>query len=332
MKRRLLRPVRWTPPPAPPRREQSDPPLPPVRRIDVPGTGPEDVVVDADGRIITGVSDGSILRIDATTGAIEVIGNSGGRPLGLEVCPDGSVLICDSRRGLLRLDPASGQVDVLVDTIDGVPLIGASNAVQTGDGTIYFSSSTQRFEVEDHVGDIMEHRGTGRLFRRDPDGGVETLLEGLQFANGVVLAPDGSHVLVAESGGYCVTRYWLTGSRAGQSDTLVENLPGFPDNMSLGSDGLVWVSIAAPRNPLLDRLQPRPVVLRQVSWLLPAWLRPKGERTVWVMALSFDGAIVHDLQRPGDDYHFVTSVWEDGGTLYLGSFYDTAIAVTSVPS
>jgi sugar lactone lactonase YvrE len=309
----------------------SDPPLPPVRRIEVPGTGPEDVVLDAEGHVLTGVAEGQILRIDPQNGAIEIVGDSGGRPLGLEVCPDGSVLVCDSRRGLLRLDPTSGQVEVLVGAIDGRPLIGTSNAVLDVDGTIYFSASTRRFEVEDHVGDLMEHSGTGRLFRRDPDGRVETLLDGLQFANGVVLAPDRSCVLVAESGGYCVTRYWLTGPRAGQTDSLIDNLPGFPDNMSLGSDGLVWVSIASPRNRLLDALLPRATVLRQLTWLLPARVRPKEERTVWVIAVSFDGEIVHDLQRPGDDYFMVTSVWEDGGTLYLGSFHDTAIAVTRVP-
>ncbi len=53
---------------------------------------------------------------------------------------------------------------------------------------------------------------------------------------------------------------------------------------------------------------------------------------MWVLALTFDGEIVHDLQRPGDDYLFVTSVREHDGTLYLGSFYEPAIAVTSVPS
>jgi sugar lactone lactonase YvrE len=305
--------------------------MPPLRLIRVPGPGPEDVVLDRSGQLLTGLADGRILRIDPRGDAIEVIGNSGGRPLGLEVCADGTVLICDSRRGLLRLDPATGEVHVLVDSIDGIPLIGTSNAVQAADGTIYFTSSTQRFEVEDHVGDILEHTTTGRLFRRDPDGRVETLLEGLSFANGVVLAPDESFLLFAQTGRYCITRYWLQGPRAGQSEPLLENLAGFPDNMSVGSDGLVWVAIAGPRNSVLEALLPKPGVLRQISWLLPARIRPKAERTAWVMGLSFDGEIVHDLQRPGEDYHFVTSVWEDAGTLYLGSFYEPAIAVTSVP-
>ena len=49
-----------------------------------------------------------------------------------------------------------------------------------------------------------------------------------------------------------------------------------------------------------------------------------------MLAVSFDGEIVHDLQKPGDDYSFVTSVIERDGTLYLGSLHDQAIGVTSV--
>ncbi len=159
---------------------------------------------------------------------------------------------------------------MLVGSVDDGPLNFASNVVvDDADGTMYFSASTRRFDLEHYLGDLLEHSGTGRLFRRDPDGAVTTLLDGLDFANGVVLAPDRSCVLVAQTGRYCVTRYWLTGPAAGTSDTLIDNLPGFPDNMSLGSDGLVWISLPTARNPLLDKLLPLPGVLRQLVWLVP---------------------------------------------------------------
>ena len=75
-------------------------------------------------------------------------------------------------------------------------------------------------------------------------------LEGLAFANGVALAADESFVCVAESGGRRVVRLWLTGERAGTRDLFVEDLPGYPDNISRGSDGLVWVTIASPTDPV----------------------------------------------------------------------------------
>jgi sugar lactone lactonase YvrE len=328
MPRRLLRPRRRGPPAPTARARQtaSTTPLPPLRLIPLPAPGPEDVVVDREGMLLTGVADGRILRVDPADGSWTEVADTGGRPLGLEPCPDGTILCCDSRRGLLRVG-VDGVVDVLVEEIDGVRLNFASNVVRDDDGTVYFSASTRRFDLEHYLGDMLEHSGTGRLFRRTPDGQVETLLDGLDFANGVVLAPDRSCVVVAQTGGYCVTRYWLRGPKAGTSEPLIENLPGFPDNMALGSDGLIWVSIPTARNPLLDRLLPLPGFLRQATWLLPEALRPAPARTVWALALDWDGGIVHDRQGPGTDYAMVTSAIERAGTVYLGSLHEPAIAV-----
>jgi sugar lactone lactonase YvrE len=325
----LIHPKRWSPEPAPARarRTASERSLPPLRRLELPAAGPEDVVVDAEGRVLAGLGDGRIVRVDPANGAVETVADTGGRPLGLECCADGSILVCDSRRGLLRVDP-SGAIEVLVAAVDDGPLNFASNVViDESDGAMYFSASTRRFDLEHYMGDILEHSGTGRLFRRDASGEVTTLLDGLDFANGVVLAPDRSCVLVAQTGRYCVTRYWLSGPAAGTSDTLIDNLPGFPDNMALGSDGLVWISLPTARNPLLDRLLPLPGVLRQLVWVLPEQVQPKPAKMVWVLGVSFDGEIVHDLQGAGVGYSMVTSVWESDGTLYLGSLHERAIAV-----
>ncbi|WP_280266318.1 SMP-30/gluconolactonase/LRE family protein [Nocardia wallacei] len=329
-----FRAQRWMPPIATPRARQkcSTPPMPDLRLLVLPAAGPEDVVVAPDGRILTGVTDGSILAVDPKDGAVEQIAHTGGRPLGLHAEPDGSLLICDSERGLLRLDKPHGTPEVLVAEVDGQRLTFASNVVADSDGTIYFSASTRRYSLDNYMGDFFEHSGTGRLFRRHPDGRVETLLDGLQFANGVVLAPDRSCVLVAETAAYRVARYRLTGPQAGTSDYLVENLPGFPDNMGLGSDGLAWVTLVTPRNPLLDRLLPMPGVLRRIVWAIPAALQPKPARTAWVQAFDFTGALVHDLQREGGDYALVTGVAERAGTLYLGSLVESAIAVTHIPA
>ena len=53
-------PVRWQPPPV-----DQIPDFPPadLTVVPVPGNAPEDVVVDADGHIWTGVDDGRIVRI-----------------------------------------------------------------------------------------------------------------------------------------------------------------------------------------------------------------------------------------------------------------------------
>jgi sugar lactone lactonase YvrE len=272
-----------------------------------------------------------VLRV-GTDGRVEVVADTGGRPLGIELLGDGRLLVCDARRGLLAVDPAASAVEVLVDRVAGEPMRFCNNAAVAADGTVYFTDSSRRFGIDHWRADLLEHSGTGRLLRRDPGGAVEVLLDGLQFANGVALAADESFVAVAETGAYRLTRLWLTGGGAGRTDVLVENLPGFPDNLSCGPTGLIWIALGSPRNPLLDRLHRLHPALRRGVWTLPERLQPKPVRTLWVQAVDAGGAVVHDLQGPGDRYTMVTGVREHQGRLYLGSLAERAVAVLDLPA
>ncbi len=321
--RRRIEPRRWRPPPA--ESSERTAALRVDRLLRTGGYGPEDARFDDQGRVVTGTADGRIRRLDPATGECTVLAETGGRPLGVRPLPDGRVLVCDHDRGLLRISPG-GEVEVLVDA----KFSFASNVVQTPDGAIWFTTSTSRWDLEHHVGDMFEHSGTGRLLRRDPDGRVTTVLTGLKFANGLVRTPDGSSLLIAETAGYRITRLWLTGERAGTTEPFVANLPGFPDNLSLGSDGLLWVAIAAPRKALLDRLLPLPGVLRLLLWNLPAAIRPKATPIAWVLAFDLAGRRVHDLRSSDGRYGFVTSVDERDGTLVLGSLTEQDIALVRV--
>ncbi len=329
-----VRPVVWRPPPAPARARapRSATPLPPLTVLSVPGVGPEDVAVDISGRVVTGTDDGRIWRIGRK--GMREVANTGGRPLGIEVLPRaGGLIVCDARRGLLRVDPETSSVEVLCDEVDGRRMVFCNNAAVAADGTIYFSDSSRRFGIDYWKADLIEHSGTGRLLRRNPDGAVEVLLDGLQFANGVALAPDGSFVTVAETGAYRIQRLWLTGEKAGTADVLIDNLPGFPDNISTGSDGLIWITIGSRRDAMLDRLHPLPPVLRRMVWALPERLHPAPVPTVWVMAVDVDGRVVHDLQAPGglDQFSLVTGVREVGGRVHVGSLTSHSIAFFDLP-
>jgi sugar lactone lactonase YvrE len=131
-------PVRWQPPPVDP---LPDLPSADLTVIPVPGNAPEDVVVDADGNIWTGVDDGRIVRI-SPAGEPTVVGETSGKPLGLAVARDGRLLVCTNPRGLLAMDTGSGKFEKLVEEVDGRPLQFCSNVTETSDGTIYFTEST----------------------------------------------------------------------------------------------------------------------------------------------------------------------------------------------
>ncbi|UJW35875.1 SMP-30/gluconolactonase/LRE family protein [Saccharothrix sp. AJ9571] len=298
-----------------------------VRLVPVNGNGPEDVVVDATGAVYTGFDDGRIIRVSDDGRRIELIADTGGRPLGLELYGD-DLLVCDASRGLLVVSPTSGAVKTLATSALGKPIMICNNAAVAADGTIYFSDSSDRFPLSAWREDLIEQHAGGRLLRCSPDGQISLVGDGLQFANGVALAPDESFVAVAETGAFAVRRYWLDGS--GRQDLLASDLAGYPDNISTGSDGLIWVTQASPRVPALDLVRRLPGPLRLGVRRLPVGLQPSPSRTTGALGLSVDGAVVHDFRGEIPGFHMATGIRERDGLLYLGSLEERAIAITSL--
>lgn len=293
----------------------------------LPAMGCEDVLVLPDGGVVTGTEDGSIWRLDPDTGSVRRLAHTGGRPLGIEAFGDGDLLVCDPHRGLLRVDPATGRVTVLATQVDGTPILVCNNAAIARDGTIWFSDSSQVHPLSRWKHDFLHVTRTGRLLRRDPDGTVSVALDGLAFANGVALAADESWVAVAESCSHTVVRLWLTGPRTGERDHLVTDLPGWPDNMARGSDGLTWVAIGSPTDPLLERLQRAPSAVKRLALSLPEPLQPKPQQVARAVAYDDTGRLVHDIELREVGFHMVTGVREDRGRVWMGSLREPAIAV-----
>jgi sugar lactone lactonase YvrE len=302
--------------------------------VPVPGPGAEDVVVGGagpdEGAVFTGTADGSIFRISHDGRHIDRIAQTGGRPLGIELDLDGRLLVCDAHLGVLRVDPRSGAVEAVVDQLDRAPMMFCNNAAIAGDGTVWFSDSSTRYGIEQWKDDFVQATRTGRLARLSPDGTLAVVLDGLAFANGVALSSDESYVAVAETGARTVVRWWLTGPKAGTRDFLVSDLPGYPDNIARGSDGLIWVSIASPIDPLVERLQRGPLRLRRLVTKIPERLQPAPKHTVRAQAYDDAGTLVHDLDIQGSAYHMVTGVREHDGRVWLGSLHEPAVAVVSL--
>jgi sugar lactone lactonase YvrE len=299
----------------------------PLTVIPVPGDGAEDVLVDTEGAVYTGTADGSVFRIRDEGRRIDRVGHTGGRPLGLELLPDGRLLVCDAHRGLLALDPASGAVEQLTDTVHGQRMVFCNNAAVHSSGEIWFTDSSRLHGIEQWKADLVEDTRSGRLLRRTTSGEVEVALDGLRFANGVALAADESYVAVAETAARTVVRHWLTGPMKSRTDLLADDLPGYPDNIARGSDGLVWVTIASPTDPVLERLMRAPRLLRRLAWRLPEAVQPKPARTVRVMAFDDTGRTVHDISADASSYHMATGVREHAGRVWLGSLEEAAVAV-----
>lgn len=294
--------------------------------------GPEDVAGGPDGRVYTGTSDGRILRMWANGGGVEVFAEPGGRPLGLEFDAAGNLLVANAYLGLQRIS-ADGSVEVLTDRFDGEPITYADDLAVAEDGTIYFSDASSKFGAMKAGGsyqasllDIMEHGGHGRVLRYDPATSETTLvLGGLNFANGVAISDDQQYLLVNETGHYRVLKHWLAGPSAGDTEVLIDNLPGFPDNINNGLSGKFWVGLVAPRNRLLDRLSDRPW-LRRVVQRLPAAVRPKAVPSSHVIAIDGNGEVLMNLQDTAARLPALTGVYEDRDALWLTTLFGTTLA------
>ena len=158
------------------------------------------------------------------------------------------------------------------------------------------------------------------------------MLDNLTFTNGVALSHDGEYLLLAETGPYRISKVWLAGPRAGQRETLLDNLPGLPDNITTGTDGVFWVALPSHRSRVLDSLLPKPGRIRTVVWALPDALQPAASRCTFVLGIDGQGNVVHNLQADGKRFHYVTGVREGAGHLWLGSLAEKSFARVPWPA
>lgn len=310
-----------------------------LKTIDIGGeTGPEHIAIGPDGQLYAAVASGAVLRMTPDGGAREVFVNTGGRVLGFDFDAQGRMIAADAIKGLLAITP-DRQVRVLADRVGPAdPIRYADAVVVAADGRIFFTDASTRFApaqwggtFEASVLDILEQSATGRVLAHDPASGrTRIVAHGLSFANGIALSADGRALFVNETGRY---RVWKIDAEAtdldlsrpsAQARVLLDNLPGYPDNLLRGLDGKIWLGFAKPRNPTIDRLADKPF-LRLVTLRLPRFLWPVPKSYGHVIAFAEDGRIVTDLQDPSGDYPETTAITETHQRLYVQSLHARAI-------
>lgn len=290
--------------------------------------GPEHVVVGADGMLYTAVASGHILRMRQDGGGQTVFAATGGRPLGLDFDARGNLIVADAIKGVLSVAP-DGKVTLLTDAVDGKPIGFANAVVVAGNGKIYVSDASARFSaaraggtVEAAMLDVMEQSATGRVLEYDPaTASTRVVARGLSFANGLALSADQRQLFVAESGRYRVWKIALAADGldlarpSPQAAILVDNLPGYPDNLTRGLNGKLWLGLGGQRNDL-DAMAERPY-LRELALRIPRFLWSMPKPYGHVVALSEDGTVLDDLQDPGGASPLTTGVTETAERLYI---------------
>lgn len=295
--------------------------------------GPEHIVVAKDGKLYTTVASGNILRMNPDGSALEVFANSGGRVLGFDFDVAGNLIAADAVKGLLSISPDK-KITVLADKVGADPIRFADAVVVAANGKMYVSDASTRFApaqwggvFEASVLDILEQSATGRILEYDPATRTTRIVaRGLSFANGVALSQDEQTLFVNETGKY---RVWKIAVKAADLDVsqaspsasvLMDNLPGYPDNLMRGLDGKIWLGFAKPRNPTIDKMADKPF-MRKLTLRLPRALWPIPKAYGHVMAFTEDGKVVADLQDPSGTYPETTAVTETRERLYIQSLH-----------
>jgi YD repeat-containing protein len=295
--------------------------------------GPEHIAIGKDGKLYTTVASGNILRMNPDGSKQEVFVNTGGRVLGFDFDASGNLIAADVNKGLLSISPGR-KITVLTDKVYGDPIRYADAVVVAKSGKMYLSDASTRFAPKDWGGtfeasvlDILEQASTGRILEYDPaKKTTRVVAKGFSFANGVALSQDEKTLFVNETGKY---RVWKISVNARDLDisnpsklskVLLDNLPGYPDNLMRGLNGKIWLGFAKPRNPTIDKLAAKPF-MRKLTLRLPRAMWPVPKSYGHVMAFTEDGKVVADLQDPSGAYPETTAVTETADRLYIQSLH-----------
>lgn len=311
-----------------------------LRKVEVIGLGmvesPEDVILDEQDNIYCGSRHGEIIRFFAPDyQRMEVYAHIGGQPLGLAFDGAKTLYVCVGGMGLYRVMPDRRVEKVTDETnrslfsvVDDSRLRLADDLDIAPDGRIFFSEATVRYEMHEWPTDALEGRGNGRIICYDPKlKKTTTVLRNLIFPNGIALASDQQSILFAQTWACSIKRYWFDGPKKGRVETVIDDLPGYPDNINHASDGNYWLALLGMRSPSFDLAMRKPGFRRRMSKQLPGdeWLFP-NINTGCIVKFNEKGGILDALWDLGGANHpMITSMREHRGYLYIGGISNNRI-------
>jgi ribose transport system permease protein len=141
------------------------------------------------------------------------------------------------------------------------------------------------------------------------------------------MAHDGQSFLFAQTWACSISRYWFDGPKKGTVESVVGDLPGYPDNINRASDGTYWLAIVGMRTPSLDLALKMPGFRRRMARRIAPdeWMYP-NINTGCVIRFDENGRIIETLWDLGGQNHpMITSMREHKGHLYIGGILNNRV-------
>ncbi|KAI6183783.1 Adipocyte plasma membrane-associated protein [Aphelenchoides bicaudatus] len=314
--------------------------------------GPESILVEGD-TLYTGTWDGKILKI--VNGQIKktlyLVESSGqcatydsepqcGRPLGIRRFNKDNLVVVDTYHGVFLANVEAGTSKLIFSAKTKVGGYAPKflNDVEVIDSdTILVTDSSTNYDRRRFLHVLFEQAPVGRVLEiKISTGAARVVLSGLHFANGIQLHPDKKSVIVSECSMSKILRFYISGPKTGEAEIFADNLPGFPDNIRLSTQGTFYVGLASPRYQgklsLFDALGPHSWARKLLASALPE--RYLGlvfglfkSNYGLVVELDINGKIIGSYHDPdGSIVPDVSQVSDDQHYLYLGSFHSNFIA------
>jgi ribose transport system permease protein len=124
-----------------------------------------------------------------------------------------------------------------------------------------------------------------------------------------------------------IFRHWIDGPRRGETEIVIDALPGNPDNINRASDGCYWLALVGIRTPTFDLAARKPGFRRRMVKQVPGdeWLSA-GLNHGCVLKFNEAGEVLESYWDPtGISHSTLTSMREHKGYLYLGGLENNRI-------
>ncbi|KAI7695212.1 hypothetical protein SSS_09777 [Sarcoptes scabiei] len=156
---------------------------------------------------------------------------------------NGLLYVADPYNGVFRIDVNTGQYDLVFDlNLHRLPngdrlnflddLVVLENNQNESDLIIYMTDASQRWQLPDVFFVGAESDTSGRLVSFNCRTKILKIeIENLAFPNGLALTDDRTKILFVELNRRRISSYQISGEKKGRIVTIINDLPGHPDNI-----------------------------------------------------------------------------------------------------
>ena len=172
-----------------------------------------------------------VIAVDLA-GTSEVVAHIQSFPFCIDFLPDGRLVVVSADDQLLLRQEPDGSLVTHAD-LSGISAFKWNEIAIDGRGNAYINNIG--FDFPD--GEFA----TGIVALVGPDGSVRQVADGVSFPNGMVVTPDGSSLIVAESYGARLTAFDIATDASLSNRRLWADLgDGVPDGICLDAEGAIW--------------------------------------------------------------------------------------------